>query len=391
MVDNAVDPLLDGIYQDVTSRLKEKKGFKAWHKPRKHHIRAKQWGAAIEELIEGFGPAHSTRSITYLGMPAEDFLDVRALKDICQRQDAKLHYLGFDSTGEEGQVEYFLSRHEAEEPDFVDKTSVVYKGRIEEVADESSIAFQMIEKHGPFDVVNIDLCNSIAFGRAGYFNAIKRLCDHQTANSTRPWLLFLTTRVERAQMDKSIKQSLLTCVLRNVSNHESFASAIGDIGLSEESLTQEIREGKLLVREELFDAFVLGIGKWLLQLMGSGQPHVTVSPLDGFSYRVGGNSHLNMISLAYKIEPVVERRTDTSGLTPGVSEAGEQRPTEAELAAELLENVKNVVDVDILMAQDDRLRSEAIEGTKELLRKARYPVEDYDEWADANTPDLGCA
>jgi hypothetical protein len=41
-----------------------------------------------------------------------------------------------------------------------------------------------------------------------YFDAIKKLCDMQVVGRTHPWILFLTTRAVRDQIDPHMKEKL---------------------------------------------------------------------------------------------------------------------------------------------------------------------------------------
>ena len=391
------DSILEGIYQkDVSPLLTDStsKEFKPWHKPRKHHIRIYQWCELIADLMKELRLPDSGKQFRYLGMPGEDFLDIRTLEGVCNRNKVILHYLGFDSThpqtglaGDGGDdSEFYLSRHEVSQPGFVDQTSVVLRRRIEEAAQEKSIAFGAIDKHGPFDVINIDLCDSVAIGKREYFEAIKRLCDHQTKTRTKPWLLFLATRVDRQQMDDDIKRGLLNCIITNVDKYAPFTAAINGLGLNKEVLSDEISREQLLSHKGLFDAFVLGLGKWLLQLMDNGKhPRVAVSMHPSYAYRVYG-TEADMISLAFRMEPLVEARVDSSGVTLESSAGAARPPSEGELAISLAGRVRGVVDVDALLAKDPVMLAKAVKGSKELLLRARYPIDKYDQWAQDNTP-----
>src|SRR6266545_1229360 len=104
---------LDKVYQEVEPALTPnlKKTFKPWHKPRKQHIRVHLWGEAIRALIKANGLTAGD-VLHYLGMPGEDFLDLRSLDTVCRNAKIKVRYLGLDSTAGAAEFETNISNYE---------------------------------------------------------------------------------------------------------------------------------------------------------------------------------------------------------------------------------------------------------------------------------------
>ncbi len=181
------DELLQGIYQrDIRPALEgiEARTFKPWHKPRKQYIRIYQWCAIVRRLIKQNGMQQGD-ILRYLGLPGEDLLDIRSLRGVCEPGGIWVKYLGFDSTANlsKGEFEFQLAQHEVARSGFINQHSRILKARIEHVANEASLAYKYASEYGDFDVINIDLCDSIAgpasLGKGPYFEAIRKLCHLQ--------------------------------------------------------------------------------------------------------------------------------------------------------------------------------------------------------------------
>jgi len=383
------DDLIQGVYQPtiepgITSE--HKKSFKPWHRPRKHYIRIHQWCKAIKNLIKDIAIKNGDH-LTYLGMPGEELLDIRTLHGVCQKAGARLRYLGFNSTAatSEGKSELNLANHEVASLNFIDPLyASVIKDRVERIAVANTMAYRRAADYGAFDVINLDLCDSIGQedgeGNASYFEAIHQLCNLQMANRVKPWLLFLTTRAERHQIGPTVKSKLFKCVVDNATKHSDFATTLLEkLGLTAPVLTAEIDESELLAPHALISAFGLAIGKWLLGLLFNGNPVVKVELLKSYQYCVSGNEP-DMLSLAFRITPLPQERTDSTGLTR-TSRAAPHAPSESVLASELVAAITEIEDVDKILAKDPPVLNKMIEKCGKLLSDARYSLDEYRQWA----------
>ncbi len=81
----------------------------------------------------------------------------------------------------------------------VSADALILPDRLEDLAVEASQAASQLRQRPPFEVINIDACDHLAYrppGRAhNTFDAMQALLRHQMG-SRAPWLLFITTRVE---------------------------------------------------------------------------------------------------------------------------------------------------------------------------------------------------
>jgi hypothetical protein len=380
------DELLKDLYQDIQPALTERveRPFMAWHKPRKHYIRLNQWCAEVRKLIKLNGYQEGD-VIRYLGFPGEDFLDIRTLQGTCAPANVLVKYLGFDSTAvfSGGELLFHISRHEIFDLGFINKHSRVLKARFEQLADVRSLAYRRAKEFRDFDVVNIDLCDSIAgppSAQKPYFDALKQLCDLQIAGRTRPWILFLTTRVVRSEFTGETKWNLLDGILRNIREDGGFAARLRELlSLDDKSIQDEMADRVQMAHERLVQVFGLSLGKWLLSMMMSATPKNKVVLRKSYSYRV----HLNdpdMLSLAFLFEPIPKAGVDRSGLTSGRREDPPE-PREPTLAGELLVGILSIEDVDRMLFDDQDLLHKMVNKCGDLLATARYDKERYREWA----------
>lgn len=385
----------DEVYQRaaIKPQLTElpEKQFKPWHKPRKHYLRVYQWCHEIAALIKELGLGDGD-ALGYLGMPGEDLLDVRTLQGVCERGKVKLRYLGFDSTADnDGQYELNLSKHEVASLGFMDPFSKILKDRVEGIAVDKSVTQMQFEQTAPYDVINLDLCDSVAAGTGpgSYYDALTQICNLQLkAGRSKPWLLFMATRAIRSQIDNVSKVKLLQCVQTNMASSATFTQRVKErLSLDAQDVANEIADASLLEHTRLVRAFGLGLAKWLLKVCMSTDPKVTVTLLGSYSYRIEQNEP-DMLSLAFRFEPVIHARVDDSGLGRAAVAAAPIVPTEESLGIALAESVGSVRDVDQLLADDTKLMEKVTAQAATVLEAARYRRDKYLEWLAA-TPTFG--
>jgi hypothetical protein len=386
-----VEEALKRIFQpDIKPTLtdKEERKFFPWHKPRKHYLRIYQWCAEIRELIN-LNKYQDGDVLHYLGFPGEDFLDIRALQAVCTRANVRLRYLGFDSTaiyaGREFQ--FNLAKHEVYHLGFIHEHSSVLKTRIETLANESSIAYKRTARFREFDIINIDLCDSLASPtdkpHPPYFDAIKKLCDLQVTGRTRPWVLFLTTRAIRDQIDAATKWKLFDCVVRNIREHAEFATQLAEeFDLDDGKIRNELSDKEPLDHGTLVNLFGLSIGKWLLRMMLEATPKLRVRLLKSYRYRVEIDEP-DMLSLAFMFEPVINPPLDRSGLTPATKEP-DPKPNERQLAIDLLKAICGIGDIDQFLHENEDTHAKMVQKCGDLLATVRYDKDSYEKWVARN-------
>ncbi len=97
------------------------------------------------------------------------------------------------------ETETLISRNEVSK--ITKEGSIIIPDNFATLEDLKSVAFRHVEKIGPFDVVNLDFCNSISsFAWDRNHQALFNLCNYQINKRREPWLLFLTTLAD-SQLD----------------------------------------------------------------------------------------------------------------------------------------------------------------------------------------------
>lgn len=375
----------DDIFGTATYEApeREKKIFEPWHKPRKQFVRHHQWCTQIKLLLDDMQPDDNT--LKYLGLPGNDLLDLRHFHThVCEPRQMRLRFLGFNrgaKPGCESQTDSSVSLDEVLKLSKIHPLSEVIWDDFCLIADENSKAWNKTKDSGPYDIINLDLCDGFGAHEPGtldntHYNAVNRLMSLQAKNK-RPWLLFLTTRSDNKNVNADVLQRLLGKYVQNLAECAPFKDAsaqIFSIG-DEAELMKAVGtpDGHLAV-------FLVGICKWLLGIAVQHPPSkVEVKSVIG--YRVDAEAlHDDLISLAIRFEPTFAPATDPLGL----ANAPVARLSECSLSAKAVKRLGRRKCADEILAEDVNLLNEMIASTASLLELARYDVRAYYKWLQAN-------
>jgi hypothetical protein len=356
------------------------KGFKPWHKPRKQFVRHEQWYYYINELVSERRPRDET--LTYFGLPGVDLLDIRYFgTKICEPQNLKLRFLGFDKDADpegEQQSEFNISYDEVSKTPSFDPQSEIIAYDVRDLVDDSSIAWQKTLEFGPYDVVNLDLCDGIAKEPSGmdnetYYNAISKLLAIQVRRMS-PWLLFLTTRVGEKHVHRSTLDRFCKIYESNLKNCKAFEDiSEAKFGIrNRDDLSAAAKDNRGLQRIVL-----TGLCKWFLGFVLRQAPPTTMEVKSLFGYRVNVGAKVeDMISIALRFDPIHTALPDASKLASIHVVA----PDECELAAKATSKVNGLFDVDDYLASQKDIRDEMIDSMCALLELARYDIRKYRAW-----------
>lgn len=379
------ETLTDDIFQmdeyEAPMPSQAKDDFKAWHRPRKQFVRHHQWCHELDLLIRAKPPSEGV--LKYLGLPGDDLLDLRHLHSvICQPNDIKLRFLGFNFSANPRhprQTDLNISLDEVKRLDSIDQQSDVLGDDFARVANTNSIAFERTRALGPYDVINLDLCDGFGAKEPGglaesYYNAVSRLLSLQARNAN-PWLLFLTTRADTPNVNADVLQKLIDKYCANLEECDAFKEA------SREHFSIETREAVTQAVGQpsgLLHVFLTGLCKWFVTLALQHQPPTSVEVRSVFGYRVARDAeHEDLISLAFKFTPTFNSVNDPVGLA-----APPAAPlNEGVLATRALRRVARRIDADQKLNEDPALLKRMTDTTAHLLELARYDVEKYKAWA----------
>lgn len=374
------DDIVEMLVYEAPMPSTTAKDFLPWHRPRKQYVRHHQWCHEIISMVTETPPAG--RVLKYLGLPGVDLLDLRHFHAaVCESQKLDLRFLGFISgahPASKAQTELNISLDEVRRMPRIDEMSDVIGDNFARVANQTSIAFVKARTLGPYDVINLDLCDGFSAQAPGtldnsYYEAVRSLLALQ-ARTPNPWLLLLTTRADKPNINADVLQALLSKYVSNLAECAPFREASRehfDIE-TEEALTTAVG-----APAGLLPVFLTGLCKWFVGLALEHQPPTSVELRSVFGYRVDkGAEHEDLISLALKFTPTFNPVPDPLGLA-NQPFAG---PDEGALATRALKRVAKRVDADKKLKEDDNLYQNMADATAHLLGLARYDVEAYKVW-----------
>ena len=370
------DDLTAGIFGDFkyVRPQTEPKEFKPWHKPRKQFVRRTQLSALLRRLYEKREPGDP---LCYLGLPGTDLIDLRYLHEqLCRANDRPLRFLGFNTEAQPGNsahVQLSVSLDEVRRLPNVDAQSDVLPDDFRRIGNPDSIAWSRTLQLGPFDVVNIDLCDGLASdppqNAESVYKALDQLMALQGRNPN-PWLLLVTTRIGYGVFDADAEERLMSLFHRNVNTCEGFAEACEQIL---ESNVKSI-DPATCSEADLLNLMTVAIGKWLSALVQAhGPSRVELASTHG--YRVNPvATQEDLVSFALRVEPVFVASPDALSPTAPAPE------DECTTAKAILRRSARRLDVDTILEQRRDMCEELIGETERLLADARYEVADYRPW-----------
>jgi hypothetical protein len=375
--DLAADIFGTAIYE--ASRPK-KRDFQPWHKPRKQFVRHYQWFDQIERLLSDTIPDDNV--LRYLGLPGVDLLDLRYFHDVvCRPKALQLRFLGFNidaAPGSDFHAELNISLDEVRKLSNVDPRSDVISDDFCRLANKDSFAWQKALESGPYDVVNLDLCDGFCLHAPGalddnHYNAINQLLTLQ-ARSKRPWLLLLTTRAGREHLHDEVRDKLIRKYIDNLTQCTPFRDQSRESFKIEDEAT--LRAG-IETSSGLLHVFLTALCKWMLGLAVGQEPPSEVEVKSVVGYRVVAEAaDEDLMSLALRFAPTFSSGKDGLGLA---SRAG-RRPDECALSAKILRRIAKRRDADAILKGDASLYEEMIGATAKLLDLARYDSDAFRVW-----------
>lgn len=358
------------------------KKFLPWHRLRKQVVREMQWCESVKPLIQNL--KEIDRPLKYLGLPGTDLLDIRLLhQEICIPKDIELFFLGFNTDADpenENQIEADISLEEVKQLSHIDPASKIRSDMFETISAQTNMAHQVSKKHAPYDIVNIDLCDGFAKEKPGLlgetmYNAITEVIGLQEKTRD-PWVLFLTTRVDKKSNSPATFDRLQKIYDSNVESCPSFKSEVNTLfGANHMDLSKANTNSP----KNRFNIFTTGISKWLISLGLGSSPSWDVEVLNSFSYQVWPkNPYPDLVSLAYKFTPRVSAPVDKFKLANAEST---KTFTECELATKVVTRILNTMDCDKALREDPEFLESMAETCSSLMEQARYDKDAFRAWA----------
>lgn len=389
--------------------------FRPWHRVRKQFIRESQWNHEIFHLAQRLRRTLQTsetewgdssggddqpieeipetarveRPLRCLLLPGDELLDVRCIWQRLQPEGCFFRFLGFNSAlaNPERRRQMAVTESAVTQLPKICKDSRVIPDKFQDIGRENSQAYSLFKQYGPYDVINLDLCDSlIPRGLPGEtesnFTALHQIIRYQLQHQKTPWLLFATTQVDRSSAHQSEINKLALPIRSNCDQHPDFAAALAKIipDASFRSSTH-VLDISHLDANHLVRVFGIVLGKWLINILSAASPKCIVKLLTSYRYVIREDTGVEMLSLGFSISPHYTPPVDTTGLST-INPAPKPFPAELDTALKLVSVAERIRDVDQLLAADPAKREVLIHAKADLLAAAGFDRNAYLKWVE---------
>ena len=351
-----------------------------WHKPRKQFVRERQWIALARHLIE-----HERRQgrlaridepeIHYLTLPGIDYLDVRQLADACNDLGCRLTSTGFQS-GKEGNPD--VARAQLREKSLIDAGHITgdshtFAKWFQEISRVGSEAYRELIRRGPFHIVNIDACGSVAAPREDHarrlIDAIFRMVELQLDAPVGRWLLFVTADVRPDSLAEDALDGLCRAIFENLGENGDFRGGASSLfGCDDADVEAAIEVASGNEGLAFLKVFSLGFAKWLLHLARGRQWEVLTHTPYCYSTRPQGDGTPTLACLAFEFRRRAGLRDPIGIVQAPPAPPGINQDTSVRAA----DKVAIMENVDRMMEAEPGVRAQMAERLKLLLREAGY-------------------
>ncbi len=356
-----------------------------WHRVRKQLVREQQWLRYSERLItnQRGRPALPDQvghrpEVRYLTLPGVDYLDVRLLAGLCDSLDCCLTSTGFQAGNERNQsvARAQLRQKSLIDAQYITPDSHTFARRFEEVSERNSNAYRDLERRGPFHIVNVDACGSIAaptaFHSRRIVEALHRLVELQLGLMNGRWLLFVTTDVRPDSIAQETLVQLCEAIYSNADTNADFAQlatplldpAASDIRAAAASASQ-------LPGANFLCLFSLGLAKWLLSLTRQRQWDMRTHHPYCYTTMPQQNPTPSMACLAFEFRPPPADLEDRFSISRAQPSSASQAEDSSIRAAQQISMMTNA---DSRVQTDEALFERLAGNLRCLLREAGYPT-----------------
>ena len=266
------------------------------------------------------------------------------------------------------------------ESGYISDKSFIQPSLLENLADRKSQAYLDIQRKGPFHIVNVDACGSIALPSAHHarrlIDAIYQLVKFQLSYKRGSWLLFLTTDIRPDSVAEETLCRLWGTVEKNANSDKMFRRKV--LSLFELQDDADILGLHKLVScpgEKFLRLFSLGFGKWLLHLASDHSYRMKAHPAYCYSNTEKGDETPTMACLAFEFLGKKPDQADPFGVARSNQQPVHSTDVGPSDSVRVAKKMGEMANLDLRMEADDHLRIEMTEATKSLLEEAGYPPE----------------
>ena len=355
-----------------------------WHRPRKQIVRERQWIRYARELIDSErgkpglpAPIGALPQVHYLTLPGTDYLDVRLLGELCRQKDCRLKSTGLLAGPP---MNPHMARAKLREQALVDAgyvtdESQIYPYRFEEITAVTGMTYRLLEERGPFHIVNVDACGSIAAPTAQHshrlVDALYRVVEFQLTHRADRWLLFVTVDARPDSIDEETLGNLYDAVVKNAQQSASFEAAVlsmvGNTGGPVDNAMRAVtvRDGAPFLR-----VFALSLSKWLLHFADEADWDTKTHTAYCYSTTQHDDQTPTMACLALEFLPRRAGLPDPFAVT-----RADPAPPNAAIDTSLraISKIAAMEDLDQALRASPPLHDRMARRTAELLKEAGYP------------------
>lgn len=357
-----------------------------WHRPRKQFVRREQWVKLSDQLIErvvgtpALPPQLDGRhEVKYLTLPGLDYLDVEMVAQQAKARNCVLTSIGFleNSVGNAASARAELRQESLVKSGTISDRSHTFNRRIQEITTKSSPAYRELKNKGPFHVINLDACGSMALpGGANDNQMIKvvhTLLEYQFGNCSGRWLLFVTTDVRKEQFADETIERLYQSVKANAQQSNDFRqAALQFFGNPDAEIDEALEHYVNSGDDNFMMSFALGFGKWLLALAREQSWDMKMHSSYCYSTTPEGDVRASMPCMAFEFIPPPVQLNDPFDV---VAVPVGNTPNYAERSMRVLEKVAAIDNLDVRLDADGALRQQLLDETKIHLERIGYSDE----------------
>ncbi len=354
-----------------------------WHKPRKQLVRERQWlhfsRCLIKREKERSGLLDSqggNPEVRYLTLPGIDYLDVRQLADVCYEFDCRLTSTGFQSGGERNRC---VARAQFREKALIDagyitRYSCTFARRFEDITETTSQAYRDLKRRGPFHIVNIDACGSIAAPTASHarrlIDAVYRTVELQLEIMTGQWLFFITVDARPDALAKETLDRLCKAIFMNADTNEDFRIQAAPLVFpGEVDIGNAVTKASRSTGEVFLRLFSLGFAKWLLYLARNKNWDMCTHAPYCYSTKPWNDETPSMVCLAFEFVPPPPGLQDcfeVARLQPIPTTERENTSIRA------VDKIRDMINADSEIKSNKMLRTYMTDTLRKLLEEVGY-------------------
>jgi hypothetical protein len=364
----------------------ELKTLYPWHRSRKQFVRENQWVALSGRLIAKVRntPALPVQldgkvEVKYLTLPGLDYLDVEMIAEQVKAQDCSLTSIGFleGAAGNPASARSEMRQQSLIQSGTITDRSHTFARRIQDITVKTSTAYRELEAKGPFHVINLDACGSIALpdvavgGRL--IDVVRTLLEYQFSKYRGRWLFFVTTDVRMENFDANTKTVLNQAIIDNADNSISFANrSLEFLGGIDVTVNDALAKFEASTGDNYMKSFAVGFGKWLLSLSRAAGWGMKMHSSFCYSTTAANDDRASMPCLAFEFIPNAIVLADNQG-------AGEAHQVNAndyeEKSLRVLAKVQEMTNLDDRLANNDELKQLLKGNLQARLLKLGYSAE----------------